>query len=57
MAKKTKDSKPFSIRMEKSVFERLEQYCNESGQSKTIAIERAIGMYIDDYEEKRERYK
>ena len=56
MAKKTKDSKPFSIRMEKSVFERLEQYCNESGQSKTIAIERAIGMYIDDYEEKRERW-
>ena len=52
MAKKIKESKPFSIRMEKTTFERLETFCIESGQSKTLAIERAVNMYIDDYDAK-----
>ena len=52
MAKKTKESKPFSIRMDKPTFDRLEAFCKESGQSKTLAIERAVNMYIDDYDEK-----
>ena len=57
MAKKTKESKPFSIRMEKTTFERLETFCTESGQSKTLAIERAVNMYIDDYNAKMEKIK
>lgn len=52
MAKKTKESKPFSIRMDKPTFDRLEAFCKDSGQSKTLAIERAVNMYIDDYDEK-----
>ena len=52
MAKKTKESKPFSIRMDKPTFDRLEAFCKESGQSKTLAIERSVNMYIDDYDEK-----
>ena len=54
MAKKTKESKPFSIRMDKQMFDRLTAFCEESGQSKTTAIERALAMYIDDYDKKRE---
>lgn len=57
MAKKVKDSHPFSIRMETSTFERLKEFCEESGQSKTVAIERAINMYIDDYDAKMEKLK
>lgn len=57
MTKKTKESHPFSIRMEKAVFERLNQFCEDSGQSKTIAIERAVSMYIDDYDAKMEKLK
>ena len=57
MAKKTKDSKPFSIRMDKPTFNRLEAFCEDSGQSKTIAIERAVNMYIDDYDAKMEKLK
>ena len=52
MPKKTKESKPFSIRMDKSTFDRLEAFCEDSGQSKTLAIERAINMYINDYDAK-----
>lgn len=55
MAKKLKESQPFSIRMEKTTFDRLEQFCEASGQTKTTAVERALAMYIDDYEEKQRK--
>ena len=52
MTRTKKDSHPFSIRMDIETYERLNTYCEASGQSKTLAIERAINMYIDDYEAK-----
>lgn len=52
MGRPKKDSKAMSIRLETQLFDRLTKHCENSGQSKTIAIERAITMYIDDYEEK-----
>lgn len=56
MAKeKMKYSHPFSIRMEDSIYDRLTAFCEESGQSKTVAVERAVSMYIDDYEEKQKQ--
>jgi hypothetical protein len=39
--------------MDKAVYERLNEYCEESGLSKTVAIERAISLYIDDYDGKK----
>ena len=55
MAKKIKESHPFSIRMDKAIFERLNQFCQKAGQSKTVAIERAVNMYIDDYDAKMQK--
>ena len=55
MGRIKKESKPFSIRMEKITFDRLAEYCEESGQSKTVAIERAINKFIDDYDEKMQK--
>lgn len=55
MAKKTKKSHPISIRMDKPTFDRLKQFCEDSGHSKTVAIERAINMYIDDYDDKKKQ--
>lgn len=52
MARQKKDSKPFSIRMDKKIYDKLEAFCEDSGQPKTLAIERAVNMYIDDYEKK-----
>ena len=52
MPKSKKDTHSFSIRLDKSINNRLEEFCFHSGQSKTKAIERAITMYIDDYDEK-----
>ena len=52
MAKARKENVPVSVRMEKNIYERLNQFCEDSGQSKTVAVERALEMYIDDYYEK-----
>ena len=40
---------------DKPTFDRLKQFCEDSGQSKTVAIERAINMYIDDYDDKKKQ--
>ena len=49
---RTKEYKPVTIRMEMTVYDRLADFCEESGQPKTVAIERALSMYMDDYEKK-----
>ncbi len=51
MVREKKDSTPFSIKMDTATFVRLEEYCKASGQSKTVAIERAINKFIDEYDE------
>ena len=57
MAKKIKESHPFSIRMDKAIFERLNEFCEKAGQSKTVAIERAVDRYIDEYEKQMKKLK
>lgn len=56
MARAKKESHPVTIRMEQELFERLEQFCERSGQPKTVALERALKAYIDAYDEKEEGY-
>ena len=46
MRRTKKESIPVSIRMDKHVFDALVKHCEVSGQSKTVAIERAIMSYI-----------
>lgn len=57
MGRPRKDNVPVSFRLERTVFDKLNQFCEDSGQAKTVAIERALGMYIDDYYEKQEIIK
>lgn len=53
MAKpKTKESKSMTFRINVETVERLEAFCNDSGQTKTTAVERALNMYFDDYYKK-----
>ena len=51
---KVKETQSFTIRMDRELFDRLSDYCERSGQTKTTAIERALSMYIDDYDRKME---
>ena len=52
MARQKKDSHPITIRMEQGLYDRLEKYCKQSGQPKTVALERALTSYIDTYDKK-----
>lgn len=57
MARPRKDNVPVSFRLERTVYEKLNQFCGDSGQAKTVAMERALEMYIDDYYAKQEIIK
>ena len=49
MPRAKKEAKILNIKLAMPVSDRLEQYCADSGQSKTTAVERALSAYIDDY--------
>lgn len=44
-----------TVRMKNELFERLNDFCERSGQPKTVAIERAVKAYIDAYDEERKK--
>lgn len=49
---KIKDSKAMTVRLDSDLFDKLNEYCEKSGQTKTTAVERALVMFIEDYNEK-----
>lgn len=51
MVRPRKDYKAFSLRMDKEVYDRLCSFCEKTGQMKTVAVERALLMYIASYEQ------
>lgn len=46
-----------TIRLDRNVYDKLDKYCSDSGQSKTVAIHRALEQYIDSYYEMQEKLK
>lgn len=48
MARTKKDAKNFTCRFEREIFEKLEEFCNLSGQNKTTVVERAVRKYLDE---------
>ena len=57
MPRPRKDNHPLSMRIDQEVYERLKQYCTDSGQTKTMAIERALTAYIDNYYNQQNKFK
>ena len=43
-----KDNKTITIRMATPVFNMLNEYCDESGLTKTMTIEKAVERYIKE---------
>ncbi|MGN8943775.1 hypothetical protein ACTNEF_01445 [Bariatricus sp. HCP28S3_E4] len=48
MPRKKKDAKNFTCKFEREIFEKLEEFCNLSGQNKTTVVERAVRKYLDE---------
>lgn len=49
MARKKKLSKSLHCNIELEINDMLENFCENSGQPKTVAVERAIKEYIQKY--------
>lgn len=52
MPRPKKDAKILNIKLATPVYEDLQKFCDESGQTKTVAVERAVIAYIEDYNKK-----
>ena len=48
MPREKKDAKNFACKFDRRIFERLEEFCELSGQSKTAVVERAVERYLDE---------
>ena len=52
MPREKKDAKNFACKFDREIFERLEEFCQLSGQSKTTVVERAVQKYLEENLEK-----
>lgn len=48
MSREKKDAKNFTCKFDRAIFERLEEFCRLSGQSKTAVVERAVEKYLEE---------
>ena len=46
MPREKKDAKNFACKYNREIFEKLDEYCQLSGQSKTAVVERAVQKYL-----------
>lgn len=52
MPREKKDAKNFACKFDREIFEKLEEFCELSGQSKTLVVERAVEKYLEENLEK-----
>lgn len=52
MAREKKDAKNFACKFDREIFEKLEEFCELSGQNKTAVVERAVQKYLEENLEK-----
>ena len=57
MARPKKNGTYLNVCIETDIYHRLEALCSDAGQTKTIAVERALTAYLDDYDLKQKKLK
>ena len=61
MPRQKKDAKILNIKLAKEISDQLEQFCEGSGISKTVATEKILSKYFEEYfsrpEEERTLFK
>lgn len=51
MARPKKDGIKATYLIDRPIMEELDKFCEETGLSKTVAVERALKMFLDNYRE------
>ncbi|BAK46752.1 hypothetical protein CXIVA_07850 [Clostridium sp. SY8519] len=49
MPRPKKDAHVLNIKLESSVYEDLDRFCEETGVTKTAAVEKILRSFLDDY--------
>ena len=57
MARPKKNGTYLNVCIETPIYERLERLCKDAGQTKTVAVERALTLYLDEYDDKQDRLR
>ncbi|MBO6155574.1 MAG: hypothetical protein J6O60_09055 [Lachnospiraceae bacterium] len=47
MARPKKDSQVVNLNIERSIYDKFVEFCDNTGLTKTVVVERALEMYID----------
>ena len=55
MAREKKDGRHINLYIEREIIESLEKYCEKVGQTKTVAIERALKQYLAEFQKDKEK--
>ena len=55
MSKPKKNGTYLNVCIDSSIYERLDRFSADAGQAKTVAVERALTAYLDDYEAKQKK--
>lgn len=55
MPREKKEAKTINMNIALPVYEKLEEFCKETGSSKTIAVERILTQFFDAYFRKPEK--
>ena len=51
MARPKKDAQVVNLNIERSVYESFIEFCDKTGLTKTVVVERALKMYIEAMKE------
>ena len=54
MARRKKNGIYLNVCIEAEIYGKLDHFCIEAGQTKTVAVERALAEYISRFEKKQE---
>lgn len=49
MSRIKKDAKILNIKLDREIHEQLEVFCEETGMNKTIATEKMLSRYLEEY--------
>lgn len=55
MARPKKDSQVVNLNIERSIYDKFVEFCDNTGLTKTVVVERALEMYIDTMNENPEK--
>lgn len=57
MGRPKKNGTYINVCIDTSVYQRLENHCIEAGHTKTVAVQRAIVEYLNNYEKRQQLFK